>query len=108
MLTRLLRPVVAVGRILETASLVYVAGKVGVSAYQQVKKMNREARYAGVLRDKFEQDYREKFGSQPAEELVQLTLKSYNAVEHPFRQLVKDTYEKTVGKCVEITKPESE
>lgn len=101
----LLKPVGYVFGWVNAATTAYVVGKIGWHMYLNIRAMQKEKLQANEMRTKFVEMYREKFGKDPDEELISVTLASHNYVEHPLRQKiatecgkVKKAFEETMEK----------
>ncbi len=90
MISTLLKPLMFVGRTFNTAANVYLAGQLGWWAYKEVRTAQKEKLKAVQLRDRFVAEYVAEHGKEPADKDVALALRSYNAVEHPYQERVKN------------------
>lgn len=92
MIRTILSPLLFVGRTFNTAANIYFAGKIGAKVYKNVRQMQKEKLRAEELKARFIKEYEKKTGEQPSDELVSLTLKSYDAVEHPIQHRIKKIF----------------
>ena len=90
MIGTLLKPLLFVGRSFNAAANVYLAGQLGWWAYKEVRSAQKEKFRADQLRDRFVTEYVDEYGKEPDEKDVALALRSYNAVEHPYQERVKN------------------
>ena len=88
----ILSPLMFVGRSFNTASSIYLAYQIGTKVYKNVRQMQKEKLRSDKLKTKFIEEYEKKTGEQPSDELVSLTLKSYDAVEHPVQHRIKQIF----------------
>ena len=87
-----------------TAATAYVVGRVGWSLFLSVRQMQREKLHATEMRKRFVEEFEKEFGMLPEEELITLTLSTYNAVEHPLRKRINDKCsdaKKALDECLE-------
>tara|TARA_Y100000034_G_C6909175_1_gene423063 strand:+ start:7849 stop:8136 length:288 start_codon:yes stop_codon:yes gene_type:complete len=88
-----LSPLMFVGRTFNTAANVYLAGKIGAKVYKNVRTMQKEKLRAEELKARFIAEYAKRNdGQEPSDELVSLTLKSYDAVENPIQHRIKSLF----------------
>lgn len=100
-----LYPITFAFRTFNTAATAYMCGKIGLSAYKQVRVMQKEKQNAAELRARFVAEYMTNHdGEEPSEELISTVLSAYDAVEKPLlhrgKKLVDDIGKK-VAYCVE-------
>jgi hypothetical protein len=93
MIRTILSPLLFVGRSFNTAANIYLATQIGAKVYKSVRKMQKEKLRADELKAKFIEEYEKKTGEQPSDELVSLTLKSYDAVEYPIQHRIKSLFD---------------
>lgn len=77
-----------------TVSNVYLCSRIGLYVYKQANTMRKERLRAGELRKKFVDEYQTQHGQPPSEEIIQIALRAYDAVERPFVQKGKEMLEK--------------
>ena len=92
MLRTALSPLLFVGRTFNTAANIYLAAQICAKVYKTVRTMQKEKLRADELKARFIAEYEKKTGETPSEELVSLTLKSYDAVERPLQHRVKQMF----------------
>ena len=92
MIRTILSPLLFCGRTFSTISNIYLAGQIGAKVYKNVRQMQKEKLKANELKAKFIEEYEKENGEQPSDELVSLTLKSYDAVEHPIQHRLKQIF----------------
>ena len=101
-------PIISIGRAINTASTIYVVGKIGLRAFQEVRKMQGEKLRADEIRSRFIQSYKaNNDGADPEESLVKSVLGAANAVDHPIRQRINEAWDDAgdkVNQCVEAVK----
>lgn len=89
MIRTILSPLLFVGRSFNTIANIYLAGKIGAKVYKGIREMQKEKMRANELKARFIEEYEKETGEQPSDELVSLTLKSYDAIEHPIQHRIK-------------------
>jgi hypothetical protein len=86
----ILAPISFAFRTFNTAANVYLAGQVGWWMYKKVRELQKEKLKASELKARFVEEYKsEHNGEKPSDELVSLALRSYNAIERPWRTELK-------------------
>ena len=105
----MLGPVTALVRAANTAGTVYLCGQVGLSVFKKVREIQIQHVESEKIRQKFIDQYVQKFGKEPTAEEISVTLETFNAVERPLHKAINDTLDDAKSKikeCVDIVRPE--
>lgn len=97
----MLGPIFTAVRLVNTAASAYVCGKIGWEAFKGIRGAQKEVLRAKVLRERFVVEYEKENGEEPSEEIIQIALRSYNAVERPLMHKVRQIGESVTTKVTE-------